>query len=415
MAGSQRNRPSAAIWHAEDVRTENISTTLMRPLYTSCREHREELAKNRDPFYHPANNGGLGTFKSSSFSNNDSAEPRQLRPRFLTLNSLPRMPSTSPESQRREPMVSPFLRLPAEIRLQIYSLLVFPRRSIDLLISSERSAVSAVDAVDYQQWKVDEDGNVSPDVLKNPTLRIRTVDPTRYKARYADHPHVRTAYSVRADRFAARCMNTTYHCVNVPRIEHNLAILRANKQIHAEAAEMMYSNYTFDFDTHIEAIIPFLRDLTPFTRSCIKSIRLTKRALAYLKEFDRCEWDNALRYLTNGDNKINLRRLELGVVAGRPGERGWDRIATYSAADFNLLKTHEDMAWLQYLEEINKLQELEVHAVIEHCPPVTSSTNMANFVRFSASVEGGFAEYLKGQLLAPEVQKRLMAKDHCWA
>ncbi|KAM3413516.1 hypothetical protein BST61_g11505 [Cercospora zeina] len=316
------------------------------------------------------------------------------------------MPSP-PTDQRRG---SPFLRLPTEIRLQIYSLLIFPRRAIDLLCSFERIGASAVDAVDYDAWKVGENGTVSPDVLKHPTLRIRTVDPTRYKGRNADRPHARTSYSVRADRFAARCMATTYHCVNVPRIEHNVAILRTNKQIHAEAAELMYSSYTFDFDTHVEAIIPFLGDLTPVTRSCIKSIRLTKRALAYLKEFDKCEWENALRYLTNVDNNIFLRRLELGVVAGRPGERGWDRIATYSAADFKLLKTHEGMEWLQYLEELNKLQELEVQAVVEHCPPVTSSTNMANYVRFSASVESGFAEYLREQLLCSAAQQRLSCR-----
>ncbi|PIA97112.1 hypothetical protein CB0940_06689 [Cercospora beticola] len=411
MASSQQNRPPATVWHAVEGRSENLSTTVMRPLYTSCREHHETRSQSRDPFYHPANNGGLNTARTDTVSSSiETTAPRQQRPRFLTLNSLPRMPSASPEAQRREPMGSPFLRLPTEIRLQIYSLLIFPRRAIDLLCSFERIDASAVDAVDYNQWKVIDDGTVRPDLLKNPTLRIRTVDPTRYKARYADRPHSRTSYSVRADRFAARCMATTYHCVNVPRIEHNLAILRTNKQIHAEAAELMYSSYTFDFDTHIEAIIPFLRDLTPFTRGCIKSIRLTKRALAYLKEFDKCEWENALRYLTNVDNNIFLRRLELGVVAGRPGERGWDRIASYSAADFRLLKTHEGMEWLQYLEELNKLQELEVQAIVEHCPPVTSSTNMHNYVRFSASVEGGFAEYLKEQLLCPAAQQRIACR-----
>ena len=303
-------------------------------------------------------------------------------------------------------MSSPFLRLPAELRLQIYTLLVFPRQSTDLLCSWERLDASAVDAVDYNQWSV-KDGVVAPDILRNPTLRIRTVDPTRYKNRYADRPHTRTGYSVRADRFANRCMATTYHCVNVPRIEDNLAIMRTNKQIHAEVAELMYSNYTFDFDTHIEAIIPFLRDLTPATRSCIKSIRLTKRALAYIKEFDRCEWENALRYITNVDNGISLRRLELGVIAGRPGENGWDRVATYSAADFNLLKTQEGMEWLQYVEEINKVQELVVQAIVEHCPSITSSNAMASYVRFSASVENGFAEYLRGKLLTEEVKKRM--------
>lgn len=299
------------------------------------------------------------------------------------------------EHPQRHPTASPFLRLPTELRLQIYSLLLFPRQSTDLLCSWDK-----LDATDP---------------LNHPTLRIRSVDPTKYQNRFANRPHTRTGYSVRADLFAHRCMATTYHCVNVPHIEDNLAVLRTNRQIHSEAAELMYSSYTFDFDTHIEAIIPFLCDLTPLARGCIKNIRLTKRALAYIKEFDRCEWENAWRYLTNAENNINIRRLELAVIAGRPGDNGWDGIATYSAADFNFLKTQEGMEWLQYVEKIGPVQELEVHAIVEHCPSITSSNAMASYVRFSASVEAGFAEYLRGRLLAPEARRRLAGSEPCWA
>jgi hypothetical protein len=194
-------------------------------------------------------------------------------------------------------------------------------------------------------------------------------------------------------------METTYHCVNIPRIESNLALLRTNKQIHAEAAELLYGSYTFDFDTHVEAIAPFFADLTAFSRSCIKSVRIVKRALAYQKEFDKCEWSGAMSALTNPRNGIALRNLELGIVAGRPGPNGWDDIAPYSVGDFRILREQEGMEWIQYLLEFKGLQGMEVDAVIEHCPPVTSSTNMANYVRFSASVEGAFREWLKGEVL----------------
>lgn len=363
--------------------------------HTSCREHHETFANNSDSPAH------------RSSSPNDH--------RILHPSVLPTMSSTSAaEHPPRHPTASPFLRLPTELRLQIYSLLLFPRQSTDLLCSWDKLDASAVDAVDYDQWGI-QDGVVTPDPLNHPTLRIRSVDPTKYQSRFANRPHTRTSYSVRADRFANRCMATTYHCVNVPHIGDNLAILRTNRQIHAEAAELMYSSYTFDFDTHIEAIIPFLRDLTPLARSYVKNIRLTKRALAYIKEFDRCEWENAWRYLTNAENNINIRRLELAVIAGRPGDNGWDGVATYSAADFNLLKTQEGMEWLQYVEEIGPVQELEVQAIVEHCPSITSSNAMASYVRFSASVEAGFAEYLRGRLLAPEAQRRLAGSEPCWA
>ena len=391
MAGPAATQPHIAVRdvdHEGAQVVKNISTGLkMRPLYTSCSEHYEQLDKNLEGF--PSSN--------SNTSRADSYRRGECRPHFLQLNTLPRMPSTSPVFQKPDPTSSPFLRLPTEIRLHIYSLLVLPRQPNDLLPSYEKVSSSTQDYFDYDKKQYGTDRPVCAD-LSRPTLHLRTVDPSRYKARYPKG-HSRATYSVRVDRFRARCMETTYHCVNNPRIEDNLAILRCNRQIHNEAAELLYGSYTFDFDTHVESIIPFLSDLSPFSRSCIKSIRLVKRALPYLKEFDKCEWHNALRYITSSNNNISLRRLELGVVAGRPGEHGWDKVSKYSASDFELLQGMEGMEWMQYLLEINKLQELDVQAVIEHCPPCTSSSAMANYVRFSASVETGFRDYLMGQLL----------------
>lgn len=317
------------------------------------------------------------------------------------------MPSPSPpvSPERRRIAAhgdSPFLRLPTEIRLQIYSLLVLPRKATDLLPSFEKVHSSTQDYFDYDKKQHGTDRPMTAN-LSQPTLLIRTIDPDRYKKRYPSvRPEpIRSKYSVRCDRFRSACKSTTYHCVNNPRIEDQLAILRANKQIHYEAAELLYSSYTFDFDTHVEAIVPFLSDLTAFARGCIKSVRFVKRALAYEKEFDRCEWSSALRYLTSDQSSINLKKLELGIVAGRPGENGWDRIAKYSAQDFRLLRSLGGMEWMQYLLEIKELQELDVKAVVEHCPPATNSMAMAEYIRFSASVETGFRDFLQQHLMIP--------------
>lgn len=356
----------------------------MRPLYTSCSEHCHAQSTN-----------------SRTINNNSTTTTES---RFLCLNELPRMPSPSPplSPARRPPPTteSRFLRLPTEIRLQIYTLLVLPRKPTDLLPSYEKVHSSTQDYFDYDKKQHGTD-RPSTATLTHPTLLIRTLDPDRFRKRYPDlrPTPTRTKYSVRCERFRSACKSTTYHCVNNPRIEDQLGILGANKQIHAEAAELLYSSYTFDFDTHVEAIVPFLSDLTPFARSCIKSIRLVKRALAYEKEFDRCEWSAALRYLTSSSSNIALKRFELGIVAGRPGANGWERIARYSAQDFKLLKQLGNMEWLQYLLELRGLQELDVQAVVEHCPPGTNSMAMAEYIRFSASVESGFREFLRGELL----------------
>lgn len=295
---------------------------------------------------------------------------------------------------------SPFLRLPTEIRLQIYSLLVLPRKATDLLPSYDKVSVSTQDYFDYEKKQHGTDRPVTAD-LSRPRLLFRTIDPLHYTQRVtrSQQEHVRSTYSVRCDRFRARLMGTTYHCVNAPKIGQNMGIMGANKQIHAEVAEMLYSHYTLDFDTHVEAIEPFLQDLTAFSRSCIKSVRVVKRALAYEKEYDRCEWSSAIQCLSSPEMGIGLRSLDLGVVAGKPGLNGWDRIAAYSASDFNLLAELEGMSWLRDLLEIKGLQEMNVDAVVEHCPPATSSMAMAGYIRFSASIEAGLAGFLKEQLL----------------
>ncbi|KAK4547611.1 hypothetical protein LTR36_000568 [Oleoguttula mirabilis] len=364
---------ASAVRSSDHINTiTNLSSGLMRPLYTSCSEHQHAQHANRES-------------------------------RLLCLNESPRMPSPSPPASptRRAVGESPFLRLPTEIRLQIYSLLVLPRSANDLLPSFEKVHSSTQDYYDYDKKQHGTERSMIANLV-HPTLLIRTIDPDRYRKRYPElRPEpARSKYSVRCDRFRSACRRTTYHCINNPRIEDQLAILGVNRQTHAEAAEVLYGSYTFDFDTHVEAIIPFLSDLTPFARSCIKSIRFVKRALAYEKEFDRCEWSSALRYLTSSSSNIGLRRLQLGVVAGRPGEQGWDSIATYSATDFRLLGQLEKMEWMQHLLEIQGLQQLDVSAVVEHCPPGSNSMAMAEYIRFSASVEGGFREYLTEQLVA---------------
>lgn len=332
------------------------------------------------------------------------AEAENIRgSKFLTLTSIPTMLYTPPIPELRSPSTdSPFLRLPAELRLQIYALLVLPRSPSDLIPSEDKKHSSSRDYYDYVKKQYDSDRPIMAD-LKNPTLLIRTIEGTQYEARYGPKSprseQIRSTYKVRADRFRARCMSTTYHCLNNPRFEENLGILCTNKQIHAEAAELLYSSYTFDFDTHVEAMYTFLNDLTPFSRGCIRSVRLVKKPLPYDKEFDRAEWNTAMRYLTAASSNINLRRMEFGIVAGRPGPHGWDRIPTWTAADFGLLRDMDGMQWLQYLLEVKGLQELDVTSIVEHCPPATNSMAMANYIRFSASVETGFAQFLREKLL----------------
>lgn len=294
-----------------------------------------------------------------------------------------------------------FLRLPTEIRLYIYQLLVLPYEHNDLLPSYTKITASAPDCFDYDQVLPDTNRLASAN-LHRPTLRFRTIDPLRHDTRLGkiEDQHVRTTYSVHCDRFRARCVGTTYHCINNPNLSQSVGLLRANRQIHDEVAEMLYGHYAFDFDNHVEAIVPFFQDLTPFSRSCVKSVRVVKRSLAYEKEFDKCEWANAMQCLSCPEVGVGLQNLDLGIIAGRPGTGSWDMIPAYSAQQFGMLKDMEGMEWLRGLLEIKGLQALNVDAIVEHCPPAASSRAMAGYIRFSASIQGGLSEFLRSEILA---------------
>jgi hypothetical protein len=168
---------------------------------------------------------------------------------------------------------------------------------------------------------------------------------------------------------------------------------------------VLYSAYTFSFHTSIEAAIPFLSDLTPFSRSCIRSIGLTKKGFPYTKEFDRAEWSSLCTYLSSS---TYLQKLDLSVVAGKPGEDGWEGIKPITASDFDVMQRMKkewvsefggvDLDWVQQLFAVRGLRDVSVRALVEHCPGPVSET-MAFWIAFSASVESGFREWVRSAMV----------------
>lgn len=269
-------------------------------------------------------------------------------------------------SQMSEPTmaIAPFLRVPAEIRLMIYKLLLLDHNDT--------------------------------------TLRIRTEQPSIYER----HKRVlrRTKFRYIADRMRSRSAESTYFLDRKPESIHS-SILGVNQQIHAEACHVLYSQHIFDFGMDIESILPFLQDLTPAALSSIKHMNIIKRSLPYTKDFDRCEWRNACAFISQN---LRLVSLKLLVEAGSPSLANrpalyWKQKSTYSKADFALIarldEMDEDMEWMKQFVAIKDLQVLNVKALLQHCP-VPGSKAMAFFVSFSASIEIGFAEYLRSLMVA---------------
>ncbi|KAJ9621301.1 hypothetical protein H2203_007353 [Taxawa tesnikishii (nom. ined.)] len=283
-------------------------------------------------------------------------------------------------------------RLPTEIRLMIYNELLFNGCTDDSPVGRlARVMPAACDYYEYEYLKRSADSPCAKP-SPSPVLKIRTEEPSSYEQRRPLHR--RTSFKIRSDRFRARCMSTTYHLLSAREI--STTFLLSNARIHAEAAGVLYSSHVFDFDTHVEAIVPFFSDLTALARSCVRAVRIVKRALPYEKEFDRAEWSSALSYLAEN---VPLQSLSLGIVAGMPGPDGWQMVPPYQSRDFELLKELDGMEWIKDVLAIQGLERLHVDAVVEHCPPPMSAA-MANYIRFSASIDCAFAEFLTQKLLA---------------
>lgn len=217
---------------------------------------------------------------------------------------------------------------------------------------------------------------------------------------------------------------TTYRVLLSPytaHLRHTVpSLMRVNSQIHAEASKMLYSTYTFSFHMSVEAVVPFLSDLTPRSRASIRHLSLTKKALPYAKEFDRAEWAGMCAYLAGatdntlavgGGPSIHLSTLKLQMIAGKP-DQAWDSITPMNPSDFDTMLRMKnewlggsgdfggvDLEWAEQVMAIKGLRDIKVKALVERCArPV--SEKQAFWVAFSKSVaEGGFGEWMKGRML----------------
>ena len=241
------------------------------------------------------------------------------------------------------------------------------------------------------------------------TLRIRIEAPSVYEKRRVQQ-RKRCKFRYIADRMRSRTAESTYCLEKSSSQDFHPAILGVSQQIHAEASGVLYSEHTFDFGMDVECIVPFFKDRSSVSLSTMKHIRLVKRSLPYTKDFDRCEWRTACTFLAEkmqrGD--IHLKQIDLDVYGGTPSLADkpalyWKQHHTYSKSDFGTISKledmEEDMDWVKHIVAIKGLQVLNVRALLEHCP-IPGSKKMAFFVNFSASIERGLADYLKSLMFA---------------
>ncbi|KAF6830890.1 autophagy-related protein 3 [Colletotrichum plurivorum] len=253
---------------------------------------------------------------------------------------------------------SPLMRIPAEVRLMIYEHLL-------------------------------DDGGEKRLSIRNKAMhQISAGALSKYR---------RSPYRIIERSFHRQCFETTYHFSTKTKMHP--AIMAVNRHIHRETSHMLYGLHGFDFAGDIEAVVPFLRDLTPRSRALIREITIRKDGPMYYCESDRLDWVNMCKYLRGLDKMIP--KLRIVVEGGRPtGE--WEGPQELGASDLRLLALikHESMDWIAELQKIEGMEELEIVPHMRYLPkPSTTATLL--FAAFSASIHAGLVEYLRTDCKLP--------------
>lgn len=207
----------------------------------------------------------------------------------------------------------------------------------------------------------------------------------------------RTRYYILDGSFQRRTYETTYQ-LETDGVNFYPSVMRVNRAVYEETSYLVYGRHTFDFGSHIEAVEPFLSDLTPSSRQLIQEISLYKRGPMPPYDYDRSEWRNVCRFLQDHGS---IRKLRLVVQGGRPSV-AWEGPKEFTATDLKLLFDikHESLDWVEDLARVEGIEELVIQPDVHYCPP-PSSTNMIIFAALSASIERGLTEFLKMQLRLP--------------
>ena len=280
---------------------------------------------------------------------------------------------------------SRFLHLPVEIRLNIYECLLAP---------SPEKASGSSNFDDGSSRLVHH----IPCVFL-PALKVQTLSPEIYVMEKQKGSLQRTTFYTRADRFRGRTMLTTYLIHKKRRLY--AAILRINRQIHGEAVAVLYAKHMFAFDTHVEAVSPFMSDLTSAARNCIKCVAITKRASPFEKEFDRAEWKNACASFAT---LPNLDELQLQVIASKPSRGDWHGVDAMEKQEMEERIKEQSFEWVRDLVQIKNLKKLDVMAKVEKCMSPESDA-LLDWVRFSKSIEGSFRMVISDMMVSNRTRK----------
>ncbi|KAK9413767.1 hypothetical protein SUNI508_11710 [Seiridium unicorne] len=205
---------------------------------------------------------------------------------------------------------------------------------------------------------------------------------------------IRTRYHIMERSLFGRCYETTYELAKDD-VYLCTALMRTNRQVYNETVHLIYARHAFDFGNDVEAVAAFLSDLRPHSRQMVPEISVYKSAPSCTHRNELREWSSMCRYL---EKHGGIRKLCLKVQGGKPKGQ-WQGAQRLSVSDFEFLASiqHKSLEWVEYLCQIQGIQEIEVSSDVSLCP-LPTSTDTILFAAFSASIEDTFSSYLRMQL-----------------
>ncbi|KAI1746685.1 hypothetical protein F4782DRAFT_536212 [Xylaria castorea] len=308
-------------------------------------------------------------------------------------------------------MSSPLMRIPAELRFMIYAYL-FDAGDTDSHAhdgyyphsdNGTKSKPAKEKIISIRNGQKDVSSRLGPFSAGICSQCGQCVPPAR-KPPLPDG--TRSRYQVMGGSFARRYFETTYFLASEGAY-FCTALMRVNRKIYAEMSYLVYADHIFDFGADIEAVKPFLSDLTADTRALVRRISLYKRGPGCFQGWsDRSEWQAMCTYLCD---YASVEHLRLVIQAGRLPEkirkREWAHWGSagiaprqLSSQDVALLVgiRHAMLDWVEDLFPMKTLRDVEV--LPDYCiMPLPQTSDMVVYMALSASVDKGFREFLRGR------------------
>lgn len=247
---------------------------------------------------------------------------------------------------------SDFIRIPAEIRVLVYSHLLDNGGNRVIEISSE--------------WPPKDD------------------IPGRRRSRYY----------IEQTPFNRAVTKTTYRQSNGSLVMYP-AITAVNRKIRDEATHYLYSKHSFAFHRSSEALSPFLNDLTLQSKMFLKEITVRKSIPGSPQDPTGAVWSSICKSLQTIGQLSKLRI----IVEGKRPRYPFAGPQSFSVSDLRLLYAtrQECLEWVRDLIQVQCMDEVEIIADIKTMAQPDSSATLM-LAALSESIDSSLAEFLQAEL-----------------